>query len=153
MCVASNYLCIWDLDINQSLGAAPSSCSKKMERVVIGVSWQDHRTNEWVRSKTKARDIMHGIKARKWTCAGHIARLQDNRWTSQVTDWRPMDGSRPTGRPSKRWSYEIIAFRRSVTWKQNVQDRLSWKRNAEAFIQQVDWEWLNIMMTKKHQEN
>ena len=60
-----------------------------MERAMIGVSWQDHRTNEWIRRKTKVRDIMHVVKARKWTWAGHIARLQDNRWTSQVTDWRP----------------------------------------------------------------
>ena len=29
MCVASKGLCIRDLDINQSLGAAPSSYSKK----------------------------------------------------------------------------------------------------------------------------
>ena len=46
-------------------------------------------------SKTKVRDIVHVIKARKWTLAGHVTRLQDNRWTSKVTDWRPMDGSRP----------------------------------------------------------
>ena len=78
------------------------------------------------------------IKARKWTWAGHIARIQDNRWTFQVTDWRPMDGSQPRGRPSNRWMDEIDDFWRCVTWKQNAQDRLSWKRNAEAFIQQVD---------------
>ena len=89
---------------------------------------------------------MHVIKARKWTWAGHIARLQGNRWTCQVTDWRPMAGSRQRGRPSKRWSDEIDAFWRSVTWKQNARDRLSWKRNAEAFLQQADWTWLNVMM-------
>ena len=53
---------------------------------MIGVTWQDHRTNEWIRRETKVRDIMHVIKARKWTWAGHIARIQDNRWTFQVTD-------------------------------------------------------------------
>ena len=35
------------------------------ERVMIGVFLQDHRTNEWVRSKTKVYDIMHVIKAIK----------------------------------------------------------------------------------------
>ena len=57
-----------------------------MERAMIRVSWQDHSTNEWERSKAKARDIMHVIKARKWNWIGQIARLQDNRWTSHVTD-------------------------------------------------------------------
>ena len=54
--------------LEQRLAATP----RNMERAMIGVSWQDHRTN-------KVRDIMHAIKARKWTWAGHVARLQDNR--------------------------------------------------------------------------
>ena len=118
MCVASNDLCISDLDINRRFGAATSK--EIWERAMIGVPWQDHRTNEWVRSKTKVRDIMYVIKARKWTWVRHLARFQDNRWTYQVTDWRPMDGSRPRGRPSKGWKDEIDDFLRSVTWKQNT---------------------------------
>ena len=81
---------------------------------------------------------MHVIKDRKWTWTSHIARIQDNRYTPQVTDWRPMDDNRPRGRPSKRWRDEIDDFWRSVAWKQNAQDRLSWKKNSEAFIQQMD---------------
>ena len=92
---------------------------------------------------------MHVIKARKWTWAGHIARLQDNRWICQVTDWRPMDGNRPRDGPSKRWRYEIDDFWRSVSWKQNAQDRLSWKRNAEAFLQQVNPQYLIMKMMLK----
>ena len=57
-----------------------------------------------------------------------------------------MDCNRPRGRPSKRWRYEIEAFWESVTWKQNAQDGLSLKSNAESFIQQVDRKWLNMMM-------
>ena len=30
---------------------------------MIGVSWQDHSTNDQVRNKSKVRDIMHVIKA------------------------------------------------------------------------------------------
>ena len=99
---------------------------------MIGVSWHDHRTNEWVRCKTMVRDIMHVIKARKLSWASHIARIKDNRWTSQVSGWRPMDGSRSTGRPSNRWRDEINDFWRCVTWKQNAQ--------------QLDWQRLNIMI-------
>ena len=83
--------------LTKALERRLAAAQRNMERAMIGVSWQDHRTNEWIRRKTKVRDIMHVVKARKWTWGGHIARLQDNRWTSQVTDWRPMDGSRPRG--------------------------------------------------------
>ena len=117
--------------LKQNLAAA----QRNLERA----SWQDHRTNKWIRNKTKVCDIVHGIEARKWTWPSHIARLQDNRWTFQVTDWRPMDGSRLRDRLLNRWRDEVDYFCRPVTWKQNAQDRLSWKNNAEAFIQQVDW--------------
>ena len=53
-----------------------AAAQRNMERAMIGVSWQDHRTSEWIRRKTKVCDIMHVIKARKWTLASHIARLQ-----------------------------------------------------------------------------
>ena len=94
----------------QTLEGRLAAAQRNMERAMIGVSWQEHRTNEWIRRKNKVRDIMHVIKARQWTRAGHIARLQDNRWTCQVTDWRPMDGSQPRGRPSKRWRAEVDDF-------------------------------------------
>ena len=88
------------------------------------------------KEQTKIRDIMHVIKARKWNWAGHIARLQDHIWTSQVTEWGPMDGSRTTDRLWKRRRDEIDDLWRSVTWKRNAQDRLSLKSKAEALIQQ-----------------
>ena len=44
-----------------------AAAQRNMERAMNGVAWQDHRTNEWVRSKTKVRDIRHVVKARKWT--------------------------------------------------------------------------------------
>ena len=76
-----------------------AAAQRNMQRTMIGVSYQDDLTNERVRSKAKARDIMHVVKARKWTWVIHEAHLQDHRWTLQVPDWRPMDGSRPRGRP------------------------------------------------------
>ena len=97
--------------LTNSLDRRLAAGQRNMKRAMIGVSWQDHSTNEWIRRKTKVRGIMHVIKVRKWTWAGHIARLQDNRWTSQATDWRPMNGSRSKGRPTlRRWSDEIDTF-------------------------------------------
>ena len=75
-------------------------------------------TEKWLHV-APTNNSMGSVGSRTW--AGHIARIQDNRWTSQVTDWRPMDDSRPRGRPSKRWRDEIDDFWRSVTWKGNAQ--------------------------------
>ena len=76
--------------LTEALNLCKAAAERHMRRVMIGVSWQDHRPNKWAMRKSKLCDIMHALKARKWTWAGHIARLQDNRWTSQVRDWRPM---------------------------------------------------------------
>ena len=71
--------------LTKALERRQADAQRNMEREMIGVSWQAHRTNEWMRSKTKVHDSMHVSKARKWTWVGHIARLQDNRWTYKVT--------------------------------------------------------------------
>ena len=45
-------------------------------------------------------DIIYNV--RKWSWAGHINHLKDDRWTSRVTAWRPYDkkddkGDQPSG--------------------------------------------------------
>ena len=34
-------------------------------------------------------DIIYTVRKMKWSWAGHINRLKDDRWTSRVTTWRP----------------------------------------------------------------
>ena len=46
---------------------------------------------------TKVLDIMYTVRKMKWSWAGHINRLKDNRWTSRVTTWRPYDKKMPSG--------------------------------------------------------
>ena len=53
--------------LTKALKRRLAAARRNMERVMSGVSWQDHRTNEWVRNKIKVRDIMHVIKATEWT--------------------------------------------------------------------------------------
>uniref|UniRef100_A0A0K0CWU3 SMP-LTD domain-containing protein n=1 Tax=Angiostrongylus cantonensis TaxID=6313 RepID=A0A0K0CWU3_ANGCA len=36
--------------------------------------------------------------------AGHVTRINDNRWTRAVSDWIPPDVKRTAGRPPTRWS-------------------------------------------------
>ena len=115
-----------------------AAAQRKMERSMIGITWEDHKTNEWIRDKTKVKDITEAVKQRKWTWAGHVSRMSDGRWTIAVTDWSPRDGKRKRGRPMKRWRDELDSHWKSVTWRRDAQDRCKWKCHAEAFIQQVD---------------
>ena len=111
---------------------------RQMERKLLGLTWQDRKTNEWIRSKTKVVDILGTIKCKKLKWAGHIARMKDDRWTYQITNWRPRDGKRRQGRPSKRWRDELDSSFGSVTWNRQASDRSIWRVHAEAFVQQVD---------------
>ena len=69
---------------------------------MLGVNYEDRKTNEWIRSQTKVRGIVKTITERKWTWAGHISRMTDKRWTKSITEWRPMVGERTKSRPMKR---------------------------------------------------
>ena len=51
----------------------------------------------------------HGKKM-KWSWAGYSNRLNDDRWTSRVTTWRPCDKKRRQGRPVKRWRDDLDKY-------------------------------------------
>ena len=50
--------------------------------------------------EAKSIDIISIVRKMKWSWAGHIKRLKDDRWTSRVTTWRPYDKKRQHGRPA-----------------------------------------------------
>ena len=72
----------------------------KMERSMLSITYKDIRTNICVRERTKVIDIMYTVRKMKWSWAGHINRLKDNRWTSRATTWKPYDWKRRQGRPA-----------------------------------------------------
>ena len=57
----------------------------------------------------KRKDQGHRqVRRRKWTWAGHVSRIQDNRWTLRITTWKPYERKRPRGRPARRWRDELV---------------------------------------------
>ncbi len=80
---------------------------RSMERAMIGVTRRDRRTNEWVRQQTGVQDIIVRIKQLKWQWAGHVARMNDDRWTKAVTEWLPIHLKRKQARPKMRWENDI----------------------------------------------
>ncbi|KAI5638478.1 hypothetical protein NE865_08944 [Phthorimaea operculella] len=74
---------------------------------MLGISLRDRKRNEWIRSKTKVRDVMELIARKKWSWAGHIARMEKSRWARRVLEWRPRANTRARGRPPQRWVDDI----------------------------------------------
>ncbi|PZC75698.1 hypothetical protein B5X24_HaOG205730 [Helicoverpa armigera] len=105
-----------------------------MERIMLGITLRDRKRNDWIRSKTKLTDVMEIIAKRKWTWAGHIARMDASRWTRRVLEWRPRANKRERGRPPQRW-VDDIRRHGGHDWMRRAQDRQKWKEREEAYVQ------------------
>ena len=99
-----------------------------MEISMLNITYKDRRTNIWVRERTKLIDIIYTVRKMKWSWAGHINRLKDDRWTSRVTTWRPYDKKRRQGRPAKRWRDDLDKYWSDTIWQRTAQDRVIWRR-------------------------
>ena len=127
----------WTLT-KQAQNKLAAAAQTKMERSMLNITYKDRRTNIWVRERTKLIDIIYTVRKMKWSWAGHINRLKDDRWTSRVTTWRPYDKKRRQGRPAKRWRDDLDKYWSDTIWQRTAQDRVIWRRHAEAFAQPRD---------------
>ena len=75
---------------------------RAIERKILGLNLQDKILCSEIRKRTKIVDIIEFTLKQKWRCAGHIARMKDNRWTKGCTEWQPKRGKRSRGRSSRR---------------------------------------------------
>ena len=108
---------------------------RRMERIMLGITLRDRKTNKWIRSQTKVNDISQTIMKRKWQWAGHIMRRTDDRWTKRITEWYPRLGTRKRGRPPQRWDKEMAAHCGQL-WRRQAADRQMWTTLGEGFLQQ-----------------
>ena len=105
---------------------------------MLNITYSDRKTNVWVRKKTKVTYVIEQVRRRKWTWAGHVSRIQDNRWTLHITTGKPYERKRPTRRPARRWREELDDFWKGTIWQGIAQDKQMWKQHAEAFAQLRD---------------
>ncbi|WP_440994831.1 hypothetical protein [Cysteiniphilum litorale] len=75
---------------------------RAMERAMLGITLRDRKRSTWIRRVTRVNDIIQVIKQHKWRWAGHLARIDDNRWSKRLTDWFPRDSKRSRKRPDTR---------------------------------------------------
>jgi hypothetical protein len=105
---------------------------RAMERAMLGISLRDKKRNEWIRRKTGMTDVIHKVKSLKWEWAGHVARMEDERWTKRALDCRPYEKKRPAGRPPERWDDDIKRLmikelKLDKNWQNWARNRDTWK--------------------------
>ena len=97
-------------------------CQRKMERKMLGLKQIDRIPNSTIRERTEVDDILKAITKAKWKWAGHVARMNDNRWTVRCTEWQVRHGKRSRGRPKRRWHDDIQQWQ-GATWSRKAKDR------------------------------
>ena len=121
----------WSL--NEGIMECLRIAQRKMERKMLGIRLQDRKTNEWIRQKTKVIDIAERVARQKWKWAGHLMRVDDNRWTKKTTEWRPRTTKRNPGRPRTRWKDDIQKLA-GTQWMSLTTDRREWRQIGEAYV-------------------
>jgi hypothetical protein len=89
--------------------------------------------NEELHGLYSSPSIVRVIKARRMRWAGHVARMVEVKGAYNILVGRP-EGSRPLGRPRRRWEDNIKMDLREigfgdVDWIHWAQDRDRWRAN------------------------
>ena len=110
-----------------------------VQRVTREIELDTRRLNieDWVTAQRR--------KHYRW--AGHIARRDDQRWTTLILDWEPEGGrlqggagkGRIQARPRRRWEDGLMQYyaQFGITWREVAWNRDEWRAHEDAFCKQL----------------
>lgn len=101
----------------------------KMLRTILGVKWQEHRTNESIVQQTGYnKGLISAVKKKKLTYAGHIMRAHDS--LEKLVIQGTVPGKRGRGRPRKKWMDDITEWTglSAEAWGRAALDRTKWRK-------------------------
>lgn len=104
-----------------------AAAQRSMERSILNISLKDKIRNEIIRERTKVKDVIRTTTEMKNKWAGHVARMNDNRWAKTTTEWIPRERTRRRGKPKRRWRDELEE-KFGATWMRRARDRVEWRR-------------------------
>ena len=90
MCTPHNDLRMPNVVIDQATTQRLRTAQRAMERKMLKAKLKDKIPCREIRAKTNIKDVVKFAAKQKWKWAGHVARLNDNRWTKRITDWQPI---------------------------------------------------------------
>lgn len=107
------------------------TCQRKLERKILGVSLHDRIRNEDLRKMTGIKDAATSATYIKWKWAGHVMRMDHNRWAYKTIAWDPRTGQRSVGRQKKRWA-DDLKLHFGSNWTTTAKDRREWRLLIDA---------------------
>jgi len=103
-----------------------------MERKMLSIKLQDRVRNEEIHRRSKVTDALGYIAKMKCKWAGHVSRVQDNRWTIRCTEWSPR------GKKQEQWKQwrDNVVGQSGKCWMRGAKHRGRWREMTEGYIQQ-----------------
>eukprot|EP00922_Rhytidocystis_sp_ex-Travisia-forbesii_P004094 GHVS01005958.1.p1 GENE.GHVS01005958.1~~GHVS01005958.1.p1 ORF type:complete len:414 (+),score=32.94 GHVS01005958.1:49-1290(+) len=104
----------------------------KCMRRILGIKWQDKRSNLHVRGRTLELHIGTLVEAARLRWLGHVCRMDDGRLAKDLLFGELESGKRARGGPKKRWKDCVLAdlntFGFGPRWTVDATDRKGWRR-------------------------
>jgi len=101
----------------------------KCIRKILGISWIEKKTNEWVLETAGVeRNLLESIKRRKMSYFGHIMRKQGDCLEKEIMQGT-VPGARARGKPRKRWMDNMSEWSGLSTERllRETEDRRGWR--------------------------
>ena len=114
-----------------------SVCEMRMLRYCLGISLEEHRTNESIREEANVMAIADLMKRRRLEWFGHVCRREEDVDIRRAYDMK-IQGRRKRGRPKHRWSDTIKKDLHSCDLREeDAQHRSRWRGLIELGLRQA----------------
>lgn len=99
----------------------------QMFRSILGIRKYEKISNQRINEVMQMKDLSKEATKMKWNWAGHVVRMDNNRWAKKLTEWIPKSNKRTRGRKRIRW-YDEMRKNVGTEWQSIARDRQLWKK-------------------------
>ena len=114
-----------------------SVCEMRMLRYCLGISLEEHKTNESIRQEANVMSVLDLMRRRRLQWFGHVCRREEDDDIRRVHEMR-VEGKRNRGRPKHRWKDTIKKDLQSCSLsEEDAQDRIRCRGLIELGLRQA----------------